>query len=143
MEQNGYRKLEIQEKVKEFRPNENQLKFLEVYLSQEVRRSIEDMTTAIGINPATYYLWQRNPDFNEWFYKQIQANKYRYAPRILDNIFTKATSANATVQDKELALRVLEVYTPTSKTITETANYEEEIKKILNQARELIKVDND
>lgn len=127
-----------QENSKNFKPNEKQLAFLELYLSQEVRRSIEDMATEVGINPATYYLWRRNPAFNEWFYDQIQVNKHRYAPAILSNLFTQAT----TTTDKgtiELALKVLDLYTPTSKNINENHNvdYKAFIEIVKKKANEL------
>jgi len=130
-----------QENSKSFKPNEKQLSFLEIYLSQEVRRSIEDMANEVGINPATYYLWRRNPAFNEWFYNQIQLNKHRYAPAILDNLFTLAKKSN----DKgliELALRVLDLYTPTAKQINENIDItDDKINEVLEHAKQLLEVD--
>lgn len=133
---------ENRENSKNFKPNEKQIAFLELYLSQEVRRSIEDMSNEVGINPATYYLWRRNPAFNEWFYDQIQVNKHRYAPAILSNLFTQAT----TTTDKgtiELALKVLDLYTPTSKNINENHNmdYRAFIETIKKKANELSSIE--
>ena len=122
-----------------FNPTENQMKFLEAYLSQEVRESINELCEKAGVVRTTYYEWLKKPEFNEWFYKQIEVNKHRFAPRIIDNVFTKAMQENATTQDKELALKVLQIYTPTSKTINENIDITNEtLEKVLEKAKELI-----
>jgi predicted DNA-binding protein YlxM (UPF0122 family) len=124
-----------------FTPSDNQVKFLEAYLTQEVRMSIEELCNKAGVQRSTYYEWLKKPDFNDWFYNQIQANKHRFAPRILDNLFNQARDT----KDKgiiELALRVLDLYTPTAKNINETINITDEtLEKILDRAKELITVE--
>lgn len=122
-----------------FTPTEKQLSFLEAYLSQEVRESIESLCDKANVDRTTYYQWLKKPDFNEWFYKQIEANKYRFAPRILDNVFTRAMSKEASTQDKELALKVLQVYTPTQKNINENIDItDDKINEVLEKAKELL-----
>jgi hypothetical protein len=123
-----------------FKPSKAQAEFLEAYLNQETRKTIEELCSEAKVDRTTYYYWIKKPEFNEWFYNQIELNKYRYAPRIMDNIFTKAMGPNATTQDKELALRVLRIYTPTQKNINENHdfNYEAELEKIINKAKELL-----
>jgi len=126
------------EKGNIFQPKQTQIDFLEVYLSQEVRKSIEELATEAGVTAKTYYEWRKNPDFNKWFYDQIEINKHRFAPRILDNLFTQAQTTN----DKgtiELALKVLDLYTPTQKNINENIDItQEQIDKVLEKAKELI-----
>jgi predicted Zn-dependent peptidase len=134
---------ESQENIKNFIPSEKQMEFLEVFLNQETKRSIEDMAEEIGINPATYYLWKRNHSFNQWFYEQIQVQKHRHAPEIISNLIRKAKTDKATPQEIELALKVLDLYTPTNKQVNENYNYDgkkliEEIKK---KAEELSKIE--
>lgn len=122
-----------------FTPTENQMNFLEAYLSQEVRESIDSLCDKAGVDRGTYYKWLKKPDFNDWFYKQIEANKHRFAPRIIDNVFTKAMSKEASTQDKELALKVLQIYTPTNKQINENINITDEtLERVLDRAKELI-----
>ena len=130
------------ENSKKFQPKETQLAFLEAYLSQEVRMSIEQLAEIAGITAKTYYEWVKNPDFNKWFYEQIEVNKHRFAPRILDNLFNLARQTT----DKgviELALKVLDLYTPTNKQINENINITDDtLNKVLENAKKLITVDN-
>jgi len=130
------------QKNDKFQPNENQMKFLEAYLSQEVRESIESLCEKAGVDRTTYYLWLKKPDFNKWFYEQIEVNKHRFAPRILDNLFNLARQTT----DKgviELALKVLDLYTPTNKQINENINITDDtLNKVLENAKKLITVDN-
>lgn len=122
-----------------FTPNENQLKFLEAYLSQEVRETIGELCGKADVSRVTYYEWLKKPEFNEWFYRQIEVNKHRFAPRIIDNVFTKAMQENASTQDKELALKVLQIYTPTQKNINENINITDEtLNNVLEKAKQLI-----
>lgn len=125
-----------------YSPTEKQSAFLEAYLSQEVRMSIDELCKTADVSRQTYYEWVKDHDFNKWFYEQIQANKYRFAPRIIDNCFTKAMLKEATVQDRELALRVLEVYTPTEKHINENYDikYSDFMKTIKDKAKKLSKL---
>jgi len=128
------------DKSNKFQPKETQVAFLEAYLSQDVRMTIEELAQKAGITAKTYYEWQKQPEFNEWFYKNIEANKHRFAPRILDNLFNLARQTT----DKgmiELALRVLDLYTPTAKNITETIDItDDKINEVLERAKELIEV---
>jgi len=121
-----------------YTPSETQLKLLEAYLSQEVRESIESLCNKAGVSRVTYYEWLKKPEFNKWFYGQIELNKHRFAPRILDNLFTQAQTTN----DKgtiELALKVLDLYTPTQKNINENHNmdYKAFIETVKKKATEL------
>ena len=125
--------------INNFTPTENQLKFLEAYLSQENRESIESLCDKADVSRVTYYEWLKKPEFNKWFYEQIEANKHRFAPRILDNVFTKAMHKDATNQDKELALKVLQIYTPTQRNINETIDItDQKINEVLERAKELL-----
>ena len=129
---------EFQHNLDDFKPKETQLKFLECYLNQDVRKSIEELCVETGIDKGTYYYWLKNPLFNKWFYEQINANKHRFAPRIIDNCVTQAMRPKATPQQIELALKVLDLYTPTQKhTIDYNVHYREEIQVLKAKAREL------
>jgi hypothetical protein len=131
---------EYQQNINDFKPSELQLSFLESYLSQEVRLSIEQLCKNAGVDKGSYYNWIKKPAFNKWFYDQIEVNKHRFAPRIFDNIFSKAMSEKASVQDKELALRVLGLYTPTTKTITDNQDYEKILEEVLSKAKKQLEV---
>jgi hypothetical protein len=135
---------DIQVKIEDFKPTTKQLNFLESYLKQEVRKPIETLAAESGIDESTYYLWIRRPEFNKWFYDQIQVNKHRFAPRIIDNLFSQARETT----DKgmiELALRVLDLYTPTTKNINENydINYAEMMKVIKEKAIQLTTIEVD
>jgi len=135
--------METQENIKNFKPNDNQLKFLELYLSQEFRRSIEDMSSEIGINPATYYLWRKSEEFCKWFYDQIQVQKHRHTPDIVMNAIRRAKNPECNNSDIELALRILDVYTPTTKQINENydINYVKMMEIIKEKATALSKLE--
>jgi len=124
-----------------FVPSVNQVKFLEAYLSQEVRETIEGLCVKADVQRSTYYEWLKKPEFNEWFYSQIQISKHRFAPRILDNLFNLARQTT----DKgmiELALRVLDLYTPTAKQINENIDItDDKINEVLEHAKQLLEVD--
>ena len=132
---------ESTENVKKYKPSDNQLAFVEAYLSQEARETIESLCDKSGVKAASYYEWIKDQEFNKWFYDTIRINRFRLVPRILDNVFTRAMSEKATKSDWELALRILDVYNPADKGTDNNddndSTYEEIMKIIKEKSAEL------
>lgn len=120
-----------------FKPTANQMRYLEMYVSQEVKTPVETLCEMAGITAKTYYEWRKNPAFNKWFYDQIQVQKHRHLPDILMNAIRRAKDPKASPSDIELAMRILDAYTPTTRTETLDIT-DKKINEVLERAKELI-----
>ena len=54
----------------DFRPNKNQLKFLEAYISSE-EGTIKAIAEEAGMEKSIIYHWRKNPDFVNWFNEEV------------------------------------------------------------------------
>ena len=106
--------------MKEFKPKEVQLKLLEAYLNTETKIKITELCNKVGYKLTTYYYDCNNTGFSKWFSNAIKSNADRYAPMLYSSVISSAISDKATTEDKKLALQVLNIWTPTQKTVNLT-----------------------
>lgn len=55
-----------------YRPNHNQLKFLEACLNSEVDTTITARCSYAGISRDTFYRWNQDPGFREWLTAKVE-----------------------------------------------------------------------
>lgn len=124
-------------KSKKFEPNNNQLRYLEVFKNQTNEDNKSTLAERAGVTTKTIWEWEKNPDFIEWIAGEVDKSVKRYTPAIKLKIFEKALSEKATVQERELALRVANEYIPTTRNENVDVT-DDKINKVLEKARELI-----
>lgn len=128
---------------KDFVPEVQQIKFLQVYLNQEQLTPLSELCKLAGIDEGKLKTWQTHPEFNQWFYNELQSNKHRYGARIVSNLAIRAADMKAPAAIVELALGVLGLYhkTSTLKIVDDEfqKTYRDEIDRIKRRAIELRK----
>jgi prophage antirepressor-like protein len=122
----------------DFTPNNNQLKYLQVYLNQTNESTRTAICQETGITLKTLCEWEKNNNFREWIRKEVDKTTNKHTPAIKLKILEKGLKDNATVQERELALRIANEYTPTNKIIHENTDYEAEIDKLLEKSKEVL-----
>ena len=125
---------------KVFKPNGNQQIYLQVFLKQTNETTREQLCTETGITTKTLWEWEKNNDFREWIKGEVDKAVNKYTPGIKLKIFEKALQPKATIQERELALKIANEYVPTERRIIDTQDYEGEINKIIKKAKDLIEI---
>ncbi len=83
--------------------------------------------------------WFGDPDFADWLYEGIMKVRHRFGIPIIVQLAEDASKKGAPFQLRELALRVLNLYMPTTKAIKEkeVADQKKRLQDVKKKAKEL------
>jgi hypothetical protein len=122
-----------------YKPTRVQARYRDLLFS---RMSQDAIPAELGIEQRDIDGFYEDPDFSEWLLDGIEKLKAQFAVPIIVQMCEDAREKKAPFQLRELVLRVLKVYMPTSKTVREQDADEQkkDLDRIKKQAKKLKKV---
>lgn len=119
-----------------FKPTKKHLQFRDLLFSGHSDAQIEK---ELNLEHEDLVQMFEEDGFGQWLYEFLQKAKWKYVVRIELNLFKRAIEQKAGAQMIELALRVTDVYTPTSKKINEELGKikQKEIDELKKKAKEV------
>ena len=66
----------------DFKPNSNQMKYLQVFLEAKDNVSNVKLAEIVGITPKTLWEWSLDDDYNKWFHEQVVKAMTHSLPKI-------------------------------------------------------------